>query len=104
MIKRIVRLSFQESKADYFLNHILPEQKHFTRNFPGCEHLELWQSIHQKDIIFSYSYWQSEEDLNNYRQSAKFKAFWKESKQYFADKAYAVSVVELEKVEENAKF
>lgn len=98
MIKRIVKLQFAEGKADLFLNEILPNQKHFTRNFKGCEHLELWQSATDKDLVFSYSFWQSETDLNAYRHSDKFRAFWKETKKLFAAPAEAHSVRLVEKV------
>lgn len=97
MIKRIVKLSFKENMGEFFLSSILPNQKLFTRNFKGCNHLELWQSTQSNDIIFSYSLWDSEELLNEYRNSEKFRSFWEETKQHFSTKAeaYSVKVIEI---------
>lgn len=98
MIKRIVRLTFKEGMENEFITNLLAKQKQYTRNFDGCEHLEVWQDIHSPNIIFSYSYWKSEEDLNTYRYSPTFRAFWQKTKLLFADKPYAVSVKVLEQL------
>jgi hypothetical protein len=47
----------------------------------------VWQDIHQPNIFFTYSIWDAETDLNNYRDSAFFGVFWKTVKPWFAAKA-----------------
>ena len=62
------------------------------RSFPGCDFLELYQDQNDKTIFFTYSYWQSETDLENYRNSELFKNVWGKTKPMFARKAEAWSV------------
>ena len=97
MIKRIVKLTFQEDEIPSFL-HIFEESKSKIRAFAGCEHLELWQAKSPSNILFTYSYWESEDALNNYRHSDFFKATWQKTKALFADKPEAWSIEILEKL------
>ena len=46
MIKRIVKMTFQESEIDAFLD-IFESVEDKIRQFPGCQHLELWQNTAQ---------------------------------------------------------
>lgn len=85
-------MEFAEGQADVFLNEILPHQKHFTRNFPGCQHLELWQGADAAHVVMSYSIWDSQTALDEYRSSEKFRAFWKATKAGFATPARAWSM------------
>ncbi len=101
MIQRIVKMAFQEGRADEFLSEILPLQKQYTRDFEGCGHLELWRDIHDNDVIISYSLWQSEDHLNTYRNSDKFKRFWATCKTMFKEPAQAWSVEMVEQVFSN---
>jgi heme-degrading monooxygenase HmoA len=59
---------------------------------PGCNHLELLNDIKTSNIFFTYSYWDSENDLNNYRDSELFKEVWSKTKVLFNDKPEAWSV------------
>ena len=43
-------------------------------------------------MFFTYSYWNSENDLNEYRNSELFAKVWAETKPMFAEKAQAWSV------------
>ncbi len=85
MIKRLVRLSFQEDKIEDFIE-IFRERKKNIKESPGCTHLELLQDKNNKNVFFTLSYWDSEVDLENYRQSDFFKATWKKTKILFNDK------------------
>ena len=98
MIRRIVKLQFKQGSANEFLEDILPHQKKFTRNFKGCEHLELWRSVKDEDRIISFSIWQSEADLNRYRNSEQFRNFWYRTKALFAQKAEVESLEQIEVV------
>ena len=91
MIKRIVRLQFQEDKLNEFLA-VFESTKTAIRAFEGCQHLELWQSVTDQTICFTYSYWRDEAALENYRQSPLFKATWQKTKPLFAARAQAWSV------------
>jgi heme-degrading monooxygenase HmoA len=43
-------------------------------------------------VLFTYSLWESEADLNAYRHSELFEDTWKHTKALFADKPAAWSV------------
>lgn len=90
MIKRIVKLTFQEDKLDSFQT-IFEESRQKIRQFPGCHHLELWASKNPGNIFFTYSLWESEDALENYRKSELFTETWSRTKVLFADKPEAWS-------------
>ena len=91
MIKRIVKLTFREDDVASFLS-IFEESKDKIRNFPGCQHLELLRNEAPENIFFTYSYWDSPEDLDAYRSSSLFKSTWSRTKKLFSDKPQAWSV------------
>lgn len=90
MIVRIVNMKFRTDEVEAFkayFNEIHPK----IRNFEGCSHLELWQDANDADRFFTYSHWEDESYLENYRNSELFKAFWSVAKSKFAEKAQAWS-------------
>lgn len=91
MIKRIVKLSFKPEKVAEFLD-IFENSKNKIRQFPGCHHLELWRCKAPDNVFFTYSFWESEQDLNAYRHSDLFRVTWSKTKQLFNDKPEAWSV------------
>jgi len=95
MLIRMVRMTFQEDKVSLFLENF-HQNKHLIRHFEGCKHLELLQDLNAPHIFMTYSYWDSEEHLNNYRDSELFKGVWAFTKALFADKAQAFSVNRVE--------
>lgn len=97
MLIRIVRMTFQPEKVDAFLENF-EEHKNSIRNFPGCRHLELWQDQAEKNIFITYSFWESEEALNKYRDSELFKSVWRFTKSLFAAKPQAFSTKKLQEV------
>ena len=70
---RIVKLSFDPEKIPTFLANF-EQVKDRIRNFEGCQFLELYQDKHNTNIFFTYSYWNSEADLENYRHSQLFES------------------------------
>ncbi len=94
MFVRIVKLSFHEENIPAFLENF-ELMKHKIRNAPGNRFLELYQDRNQKNIFFTYSYWESEDDLENYRQSELFYEVWSYTKKLFNDKPEAWSVDKL---------
>ena len=95
MLVRIVKLSLDEKNIEEFLSNF-NTQKINIRNFPGCHFLELYNDKHVKNIFFTYSYWENEQALNNYRHSDLFKGIWAITKPMFNDKPEAWSVNKLE--------
>jgi len=59
------------------------DRKDRIRNFPGCSHLKLLQGIDSENIFFTYSHWNSADDLENYRNSSFFKETWSITKGFF---------------------
>jgi heme-degrading monooxygenase HmoA len=91
MIIRIVKMTFEPEKITTFLE-VFNSSKKLIRNMKGCTHLELLNDINSSNIFFTYSYWQSEGDLNNYRDSELFSSVWSKTKILFSAKAEAWSV------------
>lgn len=94
MFVRIVKMSFQEDKIEAFLNNF-DEVKGNIRNFPGNRFLELYRDKNNPSVFFTYSYWDSEQDLENYRNSELFNGVWTYTKQFFNQKPEAWSVDKL---------
>lgn len=95
MFIRIVKMSFAEENIPAFLeNFEIIKDK--IRNAPGNRLLELYQDKNNKCIFFTYSYWEAEEDLENYRKSEFFNEVWTFTKKLFNDKPEAWSVDKLE--------
>lgn len=90
MIVRIVKLSFREEEIDRF-KEILVESKEKIKSFPGVIYLEMLQDINDPTIFFTYSHWESEQDLENYRHSELFKNTWAKTKPLFSAPAKAWS-------------
>ena len=91
MIIRIVKMSFNETHVDEFLS-TFNLKKEQIRHFEGCKFLELYRDKNQPNIFFTYSYWNTEADLENYRQSDLFKNVWAKTKPLFNSKPEAWSV------------
>ena len=94
MFIRIVKLSFHQENILAFLeNFELMKEK--IRNAEGNRFLELYQDKNNKCIFFTYSYWETEADLENYRNSELFYDVWNFTKKLFNDKPEAWSVDKL---------
>lgn len=98
MLIRVVTMTFEESKVDEFLQ-LFEGHKNKIRNFPGCDYLELWRDINQKNVIYTYSHWINKEALENYRCSPLFEEVWPKTKRLFKEKAQAFSVEKSLKVD-----
>ena len=94
MFVRIVKMSFHEEKIPAFLENFELMKSHI-RNTPGNRFLELYQDKNNPGIMFTYSYWETEDDLENYRKSALFEEVWTFTKKLFNDKPEAWSVDKL---------
>ena len=94
MLVRIVKLSFHEENIPAFLENFEVMKSHI-RNSAGNRLLELYQDKNNPCIFFTYSYWETEDDLENYRKSALFDEVWTFTKKLFNDKPEAWSVDKL---------
>jgi quinol monooxygenase YgiN len=94
MLIRYVRMTFQADKLTEF-EEIFTSSKYKIRAMQDCCHLELMRDINQPNIYITHSQWESETDLNNYRNSELFKTTWAKIKVLFAEKPLAFSVESL---------
>lgn len=94
MFVRIVKMSFHEENIPAFMENFELMKTHI-RNAPGNRFLELYQDKNNPCILFTYSYWETEADLDNYRNSALFDEVWTFTKKLFNDKPKAWSVDKL---------
>ena len=95
MFVRIVKMTFEPSKTKQFIENF-NKNKQKIRNFNGCRLLELYNDKNNPAIFFTYSYWETEEHLNIYRNSELFKTVWAKTKVLFAAQPEAWSVDKLE--------
>jgi heme-degrading monooxygenase HmoA len=94
MFVRIVKMSFHPENIPAFLDNF-EIMKTKIRNAEGNRLLELYQDKNDSSIFFTYSYWETEADLENYRQSELFYDVWEFTKKLFNDKPEAWSVDKL---------
>lgn len=95
MIKRIVKLTFHPEHTDTFIQ-IFAESKEKIKARPGCHHVEMLRAVQPDNVFFTYSYWDSEEDLNAYRYSDLFQKTWAKTKILFSDRPQAWSTTMLD--------
>ena len=88
---RIVKMTFNPEKVNEFLANF-EEVKSKIRAFDGVEHLELLSDKNNPNIYFTYSIWESEDHLNNYRHSDLIKSVWAVTKPLFIKKPEAWSL------------
>lgn len=91
MFVRIVKMKFKPEEIETFKT-LFQAKKTYIRNFEGCRFLELYQDKNSPELFFTYSYWESEAALENYRHSTLFRNVWTETKKLFSGKPEAWSV------------
>lgn len=91
MLTRIVKMEFKSGEVVNFLSKF-DMVKEKIRAFDGCTFLELYQDKNNKNIFFTYSKWEKESDLENYRSSNIFRSVWTTTKPMFRSKAKAWSI------------
>ena len=91
MFVRIVKMDFNPENITAFLD-IFNKNKSKIRAFKGCSFLELYRDKNVSNIFFTYSYWDDEAALENYRTSTLFTEVWSQTKVLFQNKPQAWSV------------
>lgn len=88
-------MSFKPEEIENFKT-IFKTNWQYIKGFKGCSHVELLQDENNPSVFFTYSLWQSETHLNNYRNSELFEKVWSATKVLFNDKPQAWTVKQLE--------
>lgn len=87
---RLVKLTLKVEHIQDFITHFDTVKKQIN-NFPGCKGMKLLRDKKKPQIVFTYSEWEDEQDLENYRTSELFGEVWPTVKQWFDAKAEAWS-------------
>ncbi len=90
-MRRMVKMHFKAGSIDAFID-FFESKKELIASFPGCHHVELLRDSREPDILYTYSLWDSEEALEDYRRSELFRSIWKETKLHFTSPASAWSM------------
>lgn len=98
MLVRIVKMGFYKQNIEVFLQNF-EATKTRIRAFEGCHFLELYRDKKDPSIFFTYSFWDSEEALETYRQSELFNTVWSKVKPLFSIRPEAWSVDKMETLE-----
>ena len=94
MIKRIVKMEFKSEKVEAFKS-IFEENQSKIASQEGCYGVQLFQDIHESNIFFTYSKWESQAYFALYRETELFKGVWTQTKALFCNKPMAWSVLEI---------
>lgn len=86
-IVRIVKMEFKDSGVEEF-------KKIFERSISGiksfgCRDVQLFHNAKELNQLFTISFWEKEEDLENYRSSDFFQTTWVDVKKLFQGKPEA---------------
>ncbi len=93
MLIRIVRMDFQPEKVEEF-TAFFETIKDKIANTPGCHHVELCKDSKSDHVYYTFSRWESEDDLENYRHSDLFEEVWAKTKKMFGGKPLAYSLLQ----------
>ena len=94
MITRLVKLNLQPAKAEEF-EMVFSQTQKLIENFDGCQKTNLFKVAGTESEYFTISYWDSEQELENYRTSDLFRSVWSKVKPLFAEKAAAWTLNEV---------
>jgi len=87
-ITRIVKLTFKpEHISDFETFYATIRDK--VASQPGCNGVTFLKEQNNTGVFFTYSNWNSEEDLNTYRNTPVFGQIWPTIKVWFGAKAEA---------------
>ncbi|MFK7954114.1 MAG: putative quinol monooxygenase [Ekhidna sp.] len=92
MLIRVVRMEFDPKKVNDFLE-LFEVVKGKIISSEGCVHLELCKDAKLDNVYYTFSKWESESDLNNYRHSDFFDDTWTKTKALFGGKPLAYSLI-----------
>lgn len=93
MLLRIVRMDFKQEKVEEFTT-FFNNTKDKIAGFPGCNHVELCKDSKLDHVFYTFSKWDSEDDLEKYRRSDLFEEVWCKTKKMFGGKPLAYSLLQ----------
>ena len=91
MLTRIVKMTFEPENIPSFERLFRASEKGI-RSFPGCLKVNLLQDMSDPSTFFTYSQWESEAALEEYRQSEFFKGVWGQTRKLFSERPKAWSL------------
>lgn len=91
MIIRIVKLEFHPENCCQF-ERLFYERRNQILVFPGCIDVQLLKDSKVEHVFFTMSHWESEDQLEKYRQSELFLETWSQIKPWFSNTAKAWSL------------
>jgi len=100
MITRIVKLTIKPEEINNFRKNFDVVKTQIV-SFKGCTHLELLEEVSKSGVYFTYSIWDTEDNLELYLRSGLFLETWQSVKPLFAAKAEAWSTVSVELLQMN---
>lgn len=90
MLVRIVKMHFHAEACDQFVE-VFKKSADKIRATNGCLYLELLQDSNDPCCFSTYSHWENEQSLEDYRNSDLFKSTWAATKIHFDRKPEAVT-------------
>ena len=92
---RIVKMTFRPDCVREF-QETFARSKPTILTYKGCSEVRLLQDENDDRVMATYSIWDSEASLNNYRNSEFFRSTWKHTKTLFAEKPEATSFARID--------
>ena len=86
-------MDFKPEKVEEFKAFFQTIEAKITSN-PGCHHVELCKDSKLDHVYYTFSKWESEEDLERYRHSELFEEVWAKTKRMFGGKPSAYSLIQ----------
>ena len=96
MIKRVVRLTLKDDASINAFQEIYRSRNPFTKGVKGCREVKVLKDVDHDDVYYTFSIWDSNEDLEAYRQSNYFAETWPMVKAQLAKRAEAFSMTEID--------
>jgi hypothetical protein len=81
---------FKPELADNFASYVRTIVDNIAK-MPGCHKVYVLRDVNKPNVFFTYSFWDSENYLENYRHSELFRDVWSETKKMFSERAEAWS-------------
>jgi (4S)-4-hydroxy-5-phosphonooxypentane-2,3-dione isomerase len=83
-------MSFHEERCADF-EQKFADIKEQIGNQPGCANVKLLRAKGEENVYFTLSDWESDSDLDNYKETVLFETVWAEVKEWFNAKPEAWS-------------
>ena len=82
MIIRVVKIPIKDASINSFIKRI-PIISNEVRRVSGCIHNDIFRDKMKENIFYSYTIWNSDEDIEKYLGSQYYKDIWGDLWDYF---------------------